>query len=151
MAVRVSYIVSSYHILASCNFDIDLSPLRHRKIRIRLRDEIVFHLPFSVYLGWITIATIANVAVTLVSVNWDGFGISVNTWGITIILIALMITIFVVITRKDFAYGLVVIWALLGISVKQSLVQEILVVTLVSAIILAITLAATFLLSRLKH
>jgi hypothetical protein len=62
-----------------------------------------------------------------------------------------MITIFVVITRKDFAYGLVVIWALLGISVKQSLVQEILVVTLVSAIILAITLAATFLLSRLKH
>jgi hypothetical protein len=35
-----------------------------------LRERLAVHLPFSVYLGWITIATIADVAVTLVALNW---------------------------------------------------------------------------------
>jgi len=121
------------------------------KIRIRLREKIGFHLPFSVYLGWVTIASIANVAVALVSVNWDGCGISAEAWAIIMISIALMITILVVVIRKDLAYGLVVIWALLGISVKQSSIQEIVVATQGSAIILAVTLAITLLLPRLKH
>ena len=42
------------------------------KSTVSIGEKIAVHLPFSVYLGWITIATIANVAVTLVSVNWDG-------------------------------------------------------------------------------
>lgn len=121
------------------------------KTRIQLREKIVFHLPFSVYLAWITIASIANVAVTLVSINWIGFGISAETWAITMIATALLITILIMLTRKDFAYGLVVIWALLGISVKQSSIQEIVVVTQVSVIILAVTLVSTLLLSRLKR
>jgi hypothetical protein len=108
-------------------------------------------LPFSVYLGWITIASIANVAATLVSVNWDGFGISQETWAIIIEIIALLIAILVVLTRKDIAYGLVVIWALLGIAVKQSANQNIVITTEVGTIILAITLIATVLILKLKH
>jgi hypothetical protein len=56
-----------------------------------------------------------------------------------------------VLTRKDVAYGLVIIWALLGIAVKQSSNQNIVTATEISAIILAITLIATMLFSRLKH
>ena len=108
-------------------------------------------MPFSVYLGWITIASIANVAATLVSVNWDGFGISQETWAIIIEIIALLIAILVVLTRKDIAYGLVVIWALLGIAVKQSANQNIVITTEVGTIILAITLIATVLILKLKH
>jgi len=108
-------------------------------------------LPFSVYLGWITIASIANVAATLVSVNWDGFGISQETWAIIIEIIALLIAILVVLTRKDIAYELVVIWALLGIAVKQSANQNIVITTEVGTIILAITLIATVLILKLKH
>jgi hypothetical protein len=108
-------------------------------------------LPFSVYLGWITIASIANVAATLVSVNWDGFGISQETWAIIIEIIALLIAILVVLTRKDIAYGLVVIWALLGIAVKQSANQNIVITTEVGTTILAITLTATVLIPKLKH
>jgi len=121
------------------------------KSKVQLRERIAFHLPFSVYLGWITIASIANVAAALVSVKWDGFGISQETWAIIIIIIALLIAISVVLTRKDVAYGLVIIWALLGIAVKQSSNQNIVTATEISTIILAITLIATILFSRLKH
>lgn len=121
------------------------------KFKVQLREKIAFHLPFSVYLGWIIIASIANVAATLVSINWDGFGISPETWAIITIMTALLITILVLLMRKNTAYGLVVIWALLGIAVKQSSNQNIVIITELSAIILAITLIATILLSKMKH
>lgn len=116
-----------------------------------LREKLAVHMPFSVYLGWITIASIANVAVTLVSVNWDGFGISPETWAALIIIIALLITLLVIATRKDVAYGLVIIWALVGIAVKQSENQNIVMITEISAIIVAIALAAVILLASLKR
>jgi len=91
------------------------------------------------------------VASTLVSVNWDGLGISLETWATLIILVALLVTILVIATRKDVAYGLVVIWALVGIGVKQSGIQNIVTITETSVIIIAITLAITILLTRLKR
>ncbi len=51
------------------------------KSNVSMGERLAVHLPFSVYLGWITIATIANIAVTLVSVNWDGAGIPAQTWA----------------------------------------------------------------------
>jgi hypothetical protein len=116
-----------------------------------LREKLAVHVPFSVYLGWITIASIANVAVTLVSVNWDGFGINPETWASLIVIIALLITLLVIATRKDVAYGLVIIWALIGIAVKQSENQNIVMITEISAIIVAIALAAVILLASLKR
>jgi benzodiazapine receptor len=124
--------------------------LRIGKSAVSLREKLAVHLPFSVYLGWITIASIANVAATLVSVSWDGFGMNPETWASLIIIIALLITILVATTRKDVAFGLVVIWALVGISVEQSGNQNIVMITEASAVIVAITLAATILLTRLR-
>ena len=116
-----------------------------------LREKLAVHVPFSVYLAWITIASIANVATTLVSLNWDDFGINPETWATLITIVALLITILVTVTRKDVAYGLVVIWALVGMAVKQSGNQNIVMITETSAIIVAITLAATILLARTKR
>jgi benzodiazapine receptor len=121
------------------------------KLAVPLREKLAVHMPFSVYLGWITIASIANVAVTLVSVGWDGFGISQETWAILIVIVALLITLPVVATRKDVAYGLVIIWALLGIAVKQGGNQNIATATEISAVIVLITLALSILASRLKR
>ncbi len=118
---------------------------------VSLREKLAVHVPFSVYLGWITIASIANVSVFLVSENWDGFGVSPETWATLIIIVALIITILVLATRKDIAYGLVIVWALVGIAVKQSGNQNIVTLTEVSAIIVLIALAATILLSKLKR
>ncbi|MGB9841899.1 MAG: TspO/MBR family protein [Candidatus Bathyarchaeales archaeon] len=116
-----------------------------------LRERLAVYLPFSVYLGWITIASIANVAVALVSVNWDGFGINPETWATLIIIIALVITLLVIATRKDIAYGLVIIWALVGIAAKQSENPNVAMTAEISAIIVAVALCALILLAILKR
>lgn len=121
------------------------------KARVPLREKLAVHLPFSVYLGWITIASIANMATTLVSVNWDGFGINQETWAILVLVIALLITLLVTATRRDVAYGLVVIWALLGIAVNQSLNSNIVMTTEIGAVVVAVALASSILYSRLKR
>ena len=120
------------------------------KSEVSLREKMAVHVPFSVYLGWITIASIANVSVFLVSVNWDGLGISAETWATLIIIVALVITLLVLATRRDIAYGLVIVWALFGIAVNQSGNQSIVTLTEASAIVILLALAAVVLLSRLK-
>ena len=120
------------------------------KSPVPLREKLAVHVPFSVYLGWITIASIANVAVTLVSLNWDGLGIAAETWAMLVISVALLIAVLVVFTRKDIAYGLVIIWALIGISVNQSGYQNIVLITEVSAVIVAVALVAAILLTRFR-
>jgi len=121
------------------------------KSTVSIREKLAVHVPFSVYLGWITIASIANVSVTLVSLKWDGFGISPETWATLIVIVALVISILVVATRKDIAYGLVIVWAMVGIAVKQSGNQNIVFLTEASAIIELLAIAATILLSRLRN
>jgi hypothetical protein len=108
-------------------------------------------VPFSTYLGCITIASIANIAVTLVSVNWGGFGIIPETWANLIIIVALLITILVLATRKDIAYGLVIVWALVGIAAGQSGNQNIVTLAQASAVIVLIALVATILLTKLRQ
>lgn len=117
---------------------------------VPLSERLAVQMPFSVYLGWITIASIANVAVALVSVVWDGFGISQETWAILIMIIAMLITLLIIATRKDLTYGLVIIWALLGIAIKQNEKQNIVTTTAISAAIIVIALIWVFIISRLK-
>jgi translocator protein len=107
------------------------------KTSITLREKLAIHLPFSVYLGWITIASIANVSATLVSVNWNGFGIDPEIWATLIVVVALVITLLVLATRKD--------------TVKQSGNPNIVMLTEASAIVILLALAGTILLSKLKR
>ncbi len=116
-----------------------------------LKEKLCVHLPFSVYLGWITVATIANVATALTAINWDGFGISNETWAVLVIIVALAITLTVIITRRDVAYSLVLIWALVGIIVKQTENQSVVITAAASAIIIAVALVAMTVGSRLKR
>lgn len=84
------------------------------------KEKLYFHTPFSVYLGWITVATIANVTAVAVDASWSGWGISEEIWTILVIVVALLITILMLIRRKDIAYALVVAWAALGIYIKRT-------------------------------
>jgi len=120
------------------------------KSQVTLQEKLSIHTPFSVYLGWITIATIANVSVTMVSANWDGFGINSEIWATLVVIVALLITLLVLSTRRDIAYSLVIIWALIGIAVKQSENQNIVTLTEATAIIVFLALVGIILLSKLK-
>ncbi|MEA2015484.1 MAG: hypothetical protein U9O59_02000 [Actinomycetota bacterium] len=87
---------------------------------IRNSEKILVNIPFSTYLGWITIATIANVTVFLVDINWDGFGISDQLWTVIVIAVGVVITLLTVFIRNDIFYCLVVIWTLAGIIIKRT-------------------------------
>jgi hypothetical protein len=110
------------------------------RAEVSRKERLCVHLPFSVYLGWITIASIANVATALTAVNWDGWGIDAVTWAILMIVVALIINLTIVIKRRDIGYSLVIIWALAGIIVKQADKQSIVITAGVGAIIIAIAL-----------
>jgi len=105
-------------------------------------EKYLVHLPFSVYLGWITIATIANVTALLVYANWDTFGLGEPFWAIAVIIVGIGITLSVLFTRKDIFYCLVVDWSLLGILLKRladsTPVQSVIVITIVGLVIITV-------------
>lgn len=98
-------------------------------------------VPFSIYLGWISVATIVNVALALYSQNWNG-GIPAAIWTVIMLLVAAIVGGLMNLRRQDAAYPLVIVWALIAIAIKQAGIP--LVAT--SAIILAIGLGLLVLL-----
>ncbi|MEA3375562.1 MAG: tryptophan-rich sensory protein [Chloroflexota bacterium] len=76
-------------------------------------------VPFSIYLGWVTVATIANASSLLDYLNWGGWGIDPQVWTVIMLVAATGIASAVVLTRGDVAYGLVIVWAFAGIGVKH--------------------------------
>lgn len=77
-------------------------------------------VPFSIYLGWISVATIANVTDWLYFVNWNGFGIAPEVWAVIMILVASLVGVVIALTRRDAAYLFVLVWSFAGIAVKQA-------------------------------
>ena len=70
------------------------------------REKLLVQLPFSVYLGWITVATIANVTAVLVHSGWDRFGASEQFWTVVVLAVATAITLAVLFTRRSPPVGL---------------------------------------------
>jgi hypothetical protein len=75
-------------------------------------------IPFSVYLGWITVATIANATALLKYLGWSGWGIDAQVWTILLLGAGVVISAMMSFNRKDIAYALVLVWAFTGIAVK---------------------------------
>jgi hypothetical protein len=83
------------------------------------KEQFFLRLPFSIYFGWITIATIANITTFLVSIGWDGFGIREEIWTVIVLLVGLVIGALTTWKLQDIAYGGVILWAYVGILVKH--------------------------------
>lgn len=89
------------------------------KEKLSAAEKILLKLPFSVYFGWLTVATIANATVLLVSWNWNGFGIAASVWMTIILIVGIIIGAATTIINTDVAYGLVFVWAYSGILYKH--------------------------------
>ncbi len=76
-------------------------------------------VPISVYFGWITIATIANITAFLVSVNWDGWGVSEVVWTVVVIVVGLLVTLAMLVRHRAIAFSAVAVWAFVGIAAKR--------------------------------
>jgi len=77
------------------------------------------HTPFSIYLGWISVATIVNVASALYISGWNGWGLSATGWTIVMLLIGAIVGGIVAIQRADVAFTGVFIWAYVAIALRQ--------------------------------
>lgn len=83
------------------------------------REKLLVAVPFSVYFGWITVATVANVIVLLVSLGSNGFGPAEPSWTIAMVVAAAVFGTLVMLRNRDVAYGLVLLWAYTGILAKH--------------------------------
>jgi hypothetical protein len=82
------------------------------------RDRLFLHHPWSIYLAWISVATIVNVAITLKEYGWDGLGLPQSVWTIVMMIVAAGLAAVMLKQRRDWLYVLVVAWALLALSVR---------------------------------
>ena len=106
------------------------------------------HLPFSIYLGWITVATVANVTSLLDFLEWDGFGIAPEIWMSIVLAAVLAIAALMNFTRRDVAYAAVILWALAGISAKHAAIAAVAIPTWITFGLVALTLAAALFLRK---
>jgi len=114
------------------------------------KEEIALRIPFGLYFGWITVATIANITVLLVQLGWNGFGITPEVWTAIIIAVGALIATSTMYSVRNVAYGLAVIWAFSGIMNRHlsptwygGQYTLIVVVTSISIGVLLATLVAT--------
>ena len=105
---------------------------------------------FGIYLGWICIATIANVTALLVTSGWGGFGISEETWTIIMILVGTMLVALAIWRFDNPFIGLSVVWAFIGIMIKRSPdFRSIFITAAVAMILVSAVLILTFFRKRL--
>lgn len=96
-----------------------LASLIYINILIRDLPFGIIKAVFGIYLGWICIATIANVTALLVNTNWNGFNISQETWTIIMIFTGMLVTALSIYRLKNPFLGLAVVWAFIGIAIKR--------------------------------
>jgi tryptophan-rich sensory protein len=89
------------------------------KEKLSKEDNFLIAVPFTMYFGWITIATVANITTFLVSLGWNGFGLPNYVWMIIMLLIATSIGVLRLFKDKRYVYGLVFVWAYTGILIKH--------------------------------
>ena len=104
--------------------------------------------PWSVYLGWVTVATIANVTQTLSALGFTGFGIEPALIAAVVLLVGLAIAATFVTRFRDVAYGWVIVWAYAGIVVKEAATMPVAVTAGVSAAIVAVLVVAALVRNR---
>lgn len=81
--------------------------------------RLALSTPVHIYLGWISVATIANVTALLVTLGWNGWGLSEPAWTVIAIAAGLAVALGFVFLRGGVAAPLVVVWAYSGIAIKR--------------------------------
>ena len=91
---------------------------------------------FSIYLGWITVATVANITDLLYFVGWGGFGIPAQSWAVIMLAVASLLGLAMALTRRDVGYLAVLVWAFAGIAVKQAPAPSVVLSAWVAALLM---------------
>ena len=115
----------------------------YRSLRIglepeKLSEKWMVHIPISIYLGWVSVATIANVSDVLNYLGWNGGFIPAWAWAVIMLGVATVLGIVISLTRRDVFFLLVLVWAFVGIAIKQAAVPNVVVSAWIAASISAL-------------
>jgi len=133
--------------------------IMHRKLEVNYFGEqgvkwFVF-VPISIYLGWISVATIANFTTVLVDNDWSGGGISEDIWASVMLGIAAILGGLMMYRHKDVFFAAVIAWASYGILSKRTMLEAadamIEHVSQVSMIVMIIGIILTVVIGRLGN
>lgn len=117
--------------------------LELRKATLSKAELYLVKLPFSIYLGWISVATIANVSQVLYYFNWSGWGISAQAWAAIMLGVATILGFLILMSERDIAFCLVLIWAFIGIALKHGDTALVTNTAMVTSALLAIGIFST--------
>ena len=93
--------------------------LRKNTTALTWSDKYITFPTFSIYFGWISVATIANITAWTVSIGWSGWGISMIDWTNIMVVVATLLGTTLLLKYRDIFFNLVIIWALYGIMYKR--------------------------------
>jgi hypothetical protein len=79
----------------------------------------LLQVPFGIYLGWISVATVANITAFLVKLGWNGWGMPAYSWAVLMIAVAVGLALWVLFRQRNYGYALAVAWACTGIYLKH--------------------------------
>jgi translocator protein len=103
-------------------------------------DRWAILVPFSIYLGWVSVATVANVTQLLEYLNWGGWGISPEVWAFIMLWVAAAIAGLMALRHASVAYLGVFVWAYIGIAVEHWGVPIVAITAAVLAALIAVGL-----------
>jgi len=118
---------------------------------VRGAERWCLYIPFSVYLGWVTVATVANVTSVLDYVGWSGWGLSEAAWAAIMLLVAAGIGVLMGLRRRDAAFLLVLVWAFVGIALKHAATPSVAITAWIAALISAAMVVYSLLAGRNKN
>ena len=101
---------------------------------VRGKDFWFVLAPFSIYLGWISVATIANTSVIFVANGITEMGVNGTFWTVIMMVIAALLSNLMVAQRRDWFFSWVVIWAEIGIAVANHTNMAIVITAIVVAV-----------------
>ncbi len=104
--------LSAVFILA---FVIVLALLCQKLLQIQTGKRWLLPLTFGLYTGWLIIATVVNIAATLIKQGWNGFGLSPTVWSVIILIVAIVLVLLILLKIRNAAFPLPIAWAYLGI------------------------------------
>lgn len=116
--VLFSFVLVELSTLFILGYAIVLALICQQLMRIHENNRWLLPLTFGLYTGWLMIATVVNIATSLVKIEWNGFGISDNIWAIIILIVSVGLVIGVSLSVKNAALPLSVAWAYFGIYQK---------------------------------
>lgn len=108
MAVILGSLIAAYHTLAI------------GQGRVSRQRRWMAHIPFSLYLGWIAVATVVNIAATLYAANWGGLGLNAVAWTVVMLAVVTGLGLLILWQRQDLTVALVFIWALGAIAQRHA-------------------------------